>query len=77
MVNASASLMFDSLNVITAVGSLNDSTSGNPFNLDFSMIHFPLKIVNPFLPPGMATLHGMLNGKTATQSPARTPTPCM
>ncbi len=63
VVNASASLMVDSLKVITAVGSLNDSTSGNPFNLDFSMIHFPLKIVNPFLPPGMATLHGMLNGK--------------
>ncbi|MCM1504594.1 MAG: translocation/assembly module TamB [Muribaculum sp.] len=63
VVNASASLMVDSLKVITAVGSLNDSTSGKPFNLDFSMIHFPLKIVNPFLPPNMATLHGMLNGK--------------
>ncbi len=63
VVNASASLMVDSLKVITAVGSLNDSTSGNPFNLDFSMIHFPLKIVNPFLPPGVASLQGMLNGK--------------
>ena len=63
VVNASAALMVDSLKVITAVGSLNDSTSGTPFNLDFSMIHFPLRIVNPFLPPNMATLRGMLNGK--------------
>lgn len=63
VLKASASLMVDSLKVITAIGSLNDSTSSTPFNLDFSMIHFPLRIVNPFLPPDMATLHGMLNGQ--------------
>lgn len=63
VMKASAALMVDSLKVITAVGSLNDSTSATPFNLDFSMIHFPLGIVNPFLPPDMATLHGMLNGQ--------------
>jgi len=63
VMKASAALMIDSLKVITAVGSLNDSTSATPFNLDFSMIHFPLNIVNPFLPPDMATLHGMLNGR--------------
>lgn len=63
VVNASVALMVDSVKVITAVGSLNDSTSLTPFNLDFSMIHFPLHIVNPFLPPDMATLHGVLNGK--------------
>lgn len=63
VIHASTSLMIDSVKVITAVGSLNDSTKTNPFNLDFSMIHLPLRIVNPFLPPGMATVDGMLNGR--------------
>lgn len=62
-VRASASLMVDSVKTITAVGNLNDSTAANPFMLDFSMIHFPLSVVNPFLPPGTARMSGMLNGK--------------
>ncbi len=61
-IRASASLMVDSIKTITVVGNLNDSTSTNPFNLDFSMIQFPLRVVNPFLPKGTATLSGMLNG---------------
>lgn len=63
VIKASTSLMVDSIKVITASGSLNDSTAAHPFALDFSMIHFPLRIVNPFLPPGVAKLHGMLNGE--------------
>ncbi len=63
VIHASTSLMIDSVKVITAVGALNDSTKLNPFDLDFSMIHFPLRIVNPFLPPDMASLEGMLNGE--------------
>ena len=55
--------MVDSVKVITATGALNDSTAVSPMLLDFSMIHFPLSIVNPFLPPGMARLRGMLNGE--------------
>lgn len=62
-VRASASLMVDSIKTITAVGNLNDSTAANPFMLDFTMIHFPLSVVNPFLPPGTAKMSGMLNGK--------------
>lgn len=62
VIHASTSLMIDSVKVITAVGALNDSTRLNPFDLDFSMIHLPLRIVNPFLPPGVASLEGMLNG---------------
>ncbi len=61
--HADASLMVDSIKVITAYGALNDSTLTNPFLLDFSMIHFPLRVVNPFLPKDMAQLRGMLNGK--------------
>ncbi|MCM1076764.1 MAG: translocation/assembly module TamB [Bacteroides sp.] len=60
---ADVSLMVDSVKTITAHGVLNDSTSSNPFLLDFRMIKFPLRVVNPFIPQGMATLTGMLNGE--------------
>ena len=63
VVRASTSLLVDTVKVITATGALNDSAAENPFMLDFSMIHFPLKIVNPFLPEGVAKLSGMLNGE--------------
>ncbi len=63
MIRAEASLLVDSIKTITAVGNLNDSTKSNPLNLDFSMIRFPLHVVNPFMPRGTAKLSGMLNGK--------------
>ncbi len=62
-VKARAGLSVDGVRTIDITGSLNDSTAVSPFNLDFSMIHFPLATVNPFLPSGTATLRGMLNGK--------------
>lgn len=62
VVNAEVALLIDSVKTITAVGALNDSTKADPFDLDFSMIRMPLRIVNPFLPPGTARLSGMLNG---------------
>lgn len=46
---------------ITLKGLLNDSTAVTPFNLDLTMIHFPLKTVNAFM-PGVARLEGTLNG---------------
>ncbi len=60
--NADVALMVDSVKVITAKGALNDTTLQNPFLLDFSMIHFPLAVANPFLPKDVAQLRGMLNG---------------
>lgn len=60
---ADASLRVDSIEVITAVGSLNDTASATPFHLDFEMIRFPMRVVNPFLPKNMAQLSGMLNGR--------------
>ncbi|MDE7449993.1 MAG: translocation/assembly module TamB [Paramuribaculum sp.] len=60
---ADAALLIDSIKVITAKGALNDSTAREPFLLDFSMIQFPLKVVNPFLPKDMAQLSGTLNGR--------------
>ncbi|MDE7442839.1 MAG: hypothetical protein K2M65_01600, partial [Muribaculaceae bacterium] len=62
VVNAEVALMIDSIKTITAVGALNDSTKANPFDLDFTMIRLPLRVVNPFLPAGTAKLSGMLNG---------------
>ncbi len=60
--HADASLLVDSVKVITARGHLNDTTAIHPFDLDFSMIHFPLHILNPFLPKDYARLSGMING---------------
>ena len=62
-IRATTSLMVDGVKTITASGNLNDSTAINPFMLDFKMIHFPLSVVNPFLPKGTAKLRGMLNGE--------------
>lgn len=61
-VRASATLLVDSVRTITAEGNLNDSTARNPFLLDFKMIHFPLNVLNPFLPKDMARFAGTLNG---------------
>lgn len=60
---ANVGLVVDGVKVITATGNLNDSTAVHPFLLDFSMIHFPLRVVNPFLPKDVAQMSGMLNGK--------------
>lgn len=60
---ADVALLVDSIEVMTAQGALNDSTLSNPFLLDFSMIHFPLRVANPFLPKNVAQLSGMLNGR--------------
>ncbi len=59
---AKLDLMVDNIKTITAYGSLNDTTRAEPFLLDFRMIHFPLSVVNPFLPPNTAKLAGTLNG---------------
>ena len=61
--HADVSLMVDGQKVITATGALNDSTAVNPFLLDFTMIKFPLRVVNPFLPKDVAQLSGVLNGR--------------
>lgn len=59
---ADADLYVDGKKTMTVSGALNDSTLTSPLNLDFAMIHFPLSTVNPFLPPGTASLTGTLNG---------------
>lgn len=61
-VRATADLMVDGERTMTLAGNLNDKNSDSPFNLDFSVIHFPLSTVNPFLPADMARLKGTLNG---------------
>lgn len=62
-IRANADLLVDGVKTITVSGALNDSTLMSPMALDFSMIHFPLATVNPFLPQGVAKLSGMLNGR--------------
>lgn len=62
-IKADASLMVDGEKTMTLAGYLNDSTNISPFMLDFSVIHFPLKVLNPILPQNVASLSGMLNGE--------------
>ncbi|MDE6367942.1 MAG: hypothetical protein K2K94_01730, partial [Muribaculaceae bacterium] len=59
---AKSDVYVDGFKTMTLAGALNDSISPTPYNLDFSMIRFPLATVNPFLPPRMAKLRGVLNG---------------
>jgi len=61
-IRAKANLSVDGRPTITVAGTLNDSTATSPLALDLSMIHFPLATANPFLPPGVGRLRGMLNG---------------
>jgi len=62
-IRANADLLVDGVKTITVSGALNDTTAVSAMALDFSMIHFPLATVNPFLPQGVAKLSGMLNGR--------------
>lgn len=61
-VYARSDVFIDGAKTMTLAGNLNDSTTTSPYNLDFSMIHFPLATVNPFLPPKIAKMRGTLNG---------------
>ncbi len=70
---ADVSLMVDSVKTVTARGILNDSTSSSPFLLDFRMIKFPLKVINPFIPSNMAKVSGMLNGEMTITGDMATP----
>ncbi len=62
-IRANADLLVNGVKTITVSGALNDTTATSPMALDFSMIHFPLATVNPFMPQGVAKLSGMLNGR--------------
>lgn len=73
MLYATSDVYVDGRKTMTLAGNLNDSTSTSPYNLDFSMIHFPLETVNPFLPPRMARIGGTLNGTMRISGDAGAP----
>lgn len=60
---ATADFIVDGERTMHIAGNLNDSTAGSPFNLDLTLVKFPLRTVNPFLPADMAQLYGTLNGE--------------
>lgn len=62
LLKANLDLMVDSVKTMTFNGVLNDSTATSPMMLDFTMIHFPLKVAAPFIPGNMASLEGTVNG---------------
>ncbi len=70
---ATADLFVNGAKTMTLAGVLNDSTATSPFALDFSMIHFPLTTVNPFMPAGTAKLRGTLNGSLKISGDSNNP----
>ena len=52
----------DGKRAIVARGSLNDTTSNNPYNITVNVDSFPLRVANPFIPGDMAKMDGVLNG---------------
>lgn len=70
---ANTDLSIDGVKTMTLSGNLNDMTTGSPYNLNFSMIRFPLTSVNPFLPNGTATMRGVLNGNMDIKGDADNP----
>lgn len=73
MVRADIDLLVNGAKAVTITGALNDSTSTSPFNLDFGVIHFPLAVVNPFIPDNMASLSGTLSGTMDIKGDAAQP----
>lgn len=73
MVRAKADLSVDGVKTATISGNLNDSTALSPFNLDFSLIKFPLAVANPFLPEGTGRLAGTLNGEMLISGDSKQP----
>ena len=72
-VMARADLMIDSVKTLQLSGMLNDTTKTSPYKLDFSMIKFPLRVLNPFMPPEMAQFKGVLNGDIDISGSAERP----
>ena len=70
---ATSDVYVDGAKTMTLAGALNDSTMTSPFNLDFSMIRFPLATVNPFMPVGTAKLSGVLNGQLKISGDSKAP----
>ncbi len=60
---ARTSLSVDGREVMYAHGHINDTTSVNPFLLDFTLEKFPLSIANPFIGAKTGSLVGYLNGE--------------
>ncbi len=71
--SANVDVSFDNAKAITMSGAINDSTAGSPLAMNMSMIHFPLAVVNPFLPKGVANLRGALKGEVAIKGTAKAP----
>lgn len=62
LLRTNVDLWVNGAKTVTLSGALNDSTRTSPFNMDLTMIHFPLSTCNAFL-PGVAKLTGTLNGR--------------
>ena len=73
LVKANLDLAVNKVKALNFNGVLNDSTAASPLQLDFTMIKFPLDIVNPFIPDNMASVSGTLNGRMEITGEASKP----
>lgn len=62
---AHAGLFVDGRKAIDVSGAVNDSTAGSPLAMQMSLTSFPLSIANPFMPQGVMSMRGTLNGQMA------------
>lgn len=72
-IKATADLIVDGHKTVTVAGSLNDESTESPFQLDMTMINFPLTVLNPMLPEDMVSLSGSLNGMMKISGDKETP----
>lgn len=61
--DAKALMTINGIKALEAQGSVNDSTSKNPYNLKLKVKDLPLQIVNPFIAGNMANVNGKLDGE--------------
>ncbi len=59
---ATANVEVDGKQCAVIFGALNDTVPDNRMTLSLELHKFPLRIANPFLPPGMMSVKGYLNG---------------
>ena len=62
IIRADAVVRVDGRQALSLTGVVNDPKSDKPFDLDLSMVRFPLSTVNPFFHKNVMQMSGSLNG---------------
>lgn len=73
IIRANAAIKVDGHKAVNLTGVINNPLSDKPFDLDLSMIRFPLSTINPFLPKTTMQLSGAINGDLCIAGSAKQP----